>query len=190
MLTLKRLGETQLREIYHLRMRRDFPESELKPLGTMVRMLRAGVYDLIGVYDGEDLAVYALVFRRAGGSFLLLDYLAVEPSRRGQGIGSAALELIREHYRPEASAMFIECERPEHAPDLLGARSRIRFYVHAGAQLTDICVTLFGVEFLILCLPLGEGDIPSDCRAELLAVYRDMLAPALFERCVHMHSVQ
>ena len=189
-MTLKRLDEAQLREIYRLRMRRDFPESELKPLGTMVRMLRAGVYDALGVFDGGELSVYALVYRRAGGSVLLLDYLAVEPSRRGQGMGSAAIEMIREHYHTEASAMFIECERPEYVPDPAGAQSRIRFYVHAGAQLTDICVTLFGVEFLVLCMPLGKGDIPSDCRAELLAVYRDMLGLALFERNVQMHGVR
>lgn len=190
MLILKRLGETQLREIYRLRMRRDFPESELKPLDAMVRMLRAGVYDVLGIFDGEELNVYALVYRRAGGSVPLLDYLAVEPSRRGQGIGSAALELIKEHYRPDAAALFIECEQPEYTPDPEGAKARIRFYMHAGAQLTDICVTLFGVEFLILCLPLGEGKVPHDCRSELLAVYRDMLSPALFERYVRMHSVQ
>ena len=187
-MTLKRLDEAQLREIYRLRMRLDFPESELKPLDTMVRMLRAGVYDVLGAFDGEELAVYALVYRRAGGSALLLDYLAVEPSKRGKGMGSAALELIKERYRDEASALFIECERPEYAPDATGAQSRIRFYERAGAQMTDIFVTLFGVEFLILCMPLGEGSIPSDCGAELLAVYKDMLAPTLFERCVHMYG--
>ena len=190
MLTLKQLGEAQLREIYRMRMRRDFPESELKPLDTMVRMHREGVYDVLGVFDGGELAVYALVYRRTGGSVFLLDYLAVDPSRRGQGIGSAAIALIKEYYRSEASAMFIECERPEYAPDALEARSRIRFYMHAGAKQTDIFVTLFGVEFLILYLPFDGESVLTDCGAELLAIYRDMLAPALFESCVHMNSMR
>ena len=190
MLTLRQLGEAKLCEVYRERMRRDFPESELKPLEMMLRMLRAGVYDALGVFDGDELAAYALVYRRAGGRVPLLDYLAVEPSRRGHGAGSATLELLKAHYHASADALFIECEQPDAAPDPAGAQARIRFYRHSGARLTDLSVTLFGVDFRILYLPLREGLGTFDCEGELLALYKDMLAPSVFKRCVQLGRVQ
>ena len=190
MLTLRQLDEAQLCEVYRERMRRDFPDSELKPLEMMLRMLRAGVYDALGVFDGDELVAYALVYRRAGGRVPLLDYLAVEPSRRGQGAGSATIELLKAHYRASADALFIECEQPDVAPDTAGAQARIRFYRHSGAKLTDLNVTLFGVDFRILCLPLHEEMGAFDCEGELIALYKDMLAPSVFEQNVQLRRAQ
>ena len=183
MLTLRALDEAQLPDLYERHMRRDFPESELKPLKQVLRLFRRGVYDVLGAYDGDELAAYALVYRRAGGVAPLLDYFAVEPSRRGHGAGSEALALLRGHYGRQWQALLIECERPDATPDRAGAEARIRFYEHAGARCTNLRARLFGVEFRILCLPCTDAATAFDCEAELRALYLDMLTPEVFARC-------
>ena len=188
MIALRALPEAQLREVYLRSMRRDFPQSELKPLDTILNLCRRGVYEALGGYEGEHLAAYAMVYRRAQGRMPLLDYLAVEPDKRGKGAGGAMLQLLRERYAASCDAIFIECELPDVAPDPQEAEGRIRFYRHEGAQVTDLCVTLFGVEFRILCLPCGKARVIDDGLAdELLSLYRGMLTPALFAQNVHLY---
>ena len=160
MLTLRALPQEAIPRVYAL-MRRDFPQSELKPLDTLMRLVRKGVYDALGAYDGETLCGYAMLFRRRGGRMPLLDYLAVSPERRGQGVGGAMLGLLRARYH-DADALLIECERAQDAPDADAARRRLRFYARAGALQTGLRATLFGVEFVILCLPCAGGGLLAD----------------------------
>ena len=189
MIALRALTKAQLCEVYERCMRRDFPEDELKPLATILSLHGKGVYEALGGYDGDKLAAYAMVYRRAHGRMPLLDYLAVEPDRRGRGDGGAMLSLLRTRYADDCDAIFIECELPEAAPDPQEAKARIRFYQHEGARLTDLCVTLFGVEFCILCLPCAGKDVPEcDLAEELLSLYRGMLTPALYEQNVRLHN--
>lgn len=175
MLTLRRLSEAELREVFLRDMRRDFPRSELKPMRTILQMCREGVYDALGAYDAEGMAAYAMVYRNPNGRAPLLDYLAVEPGRRGGGIGGAWLSLLRAHYAQAFDALLIECEAPDRAPDARLARARLRFYEREGAQRTDLRATLFGVDYLILSLPLREERI--DCACELSAIYERMFTP-------------
>lgn len=189
MIALRALTEAQLREIYQRSMRRDFPESELKPLETILKLWRRGVYEALGGYEGEQLAAYAMVYRRRQSRMPLLDYLAVEPEKRGKGAGGEMLRLLRSRYAASHDAIFIECELPSAAPDPREAEGRIQFYRHEGARVTDLCVTLFGVEFCILCLPCGEERVPDDGLAdELLSLYRGMMTQTLFAQNVHLHQ--
>ena len=84
MLTLRPLTDTQTRLLYGHQMRRDFPESELKPLDSVLRMKRAGVYDVLGAHDGGTMIAYALVYRPRQGRVLLLDYLIGAMRRAGK----------------------------------------------------------------------------------------------------------
>ena len=172
MLELRKLHETQMRMLYAGQMRRDFPPSEYEPLG---------------VYDGEMLAAYTLIYRPEAGRMLLLDYLAVEPTRRGCGTGGEVLNLLRAHYSGCASALMIECERPRSAPDRETASRRIRFYERAGAKLTSVRIALFDVEYSILVLPCDDAwDEAGDWAEQILSLYRQMLPPHLFERHVRL----
>lgn len=191
MIALRALSRAQTGEVYARCMRRDFPADELKPLETILSLQSAGVYEALGGFDGETLAAYALVYRRAGERMALLDYLAVEPGRRGRGDGGAMLSLLRSRYADGCDALFIECELPQAAPDPKEAEARIRFYRNEGARLTDLCVTLFGVEFCILCLPCaGMGAPRGDLAEELLSVYRGMLSPEMFAQNVRLHGAR
>lgn len=184
---LTSLSGEALRLLYREGLRRDFPESELKPLSVVEALCAAGEYDVLEARDACGRAGYALVYRRPGGNMPLLDYFAVEPERRGQGVGGALLCAVCELYA-EADALIIESERPEDAPEREAAEARLRFYARAGAKRTDIAVTLFGVEFVILALPTRGKTPPEDgaLAGELARVYRAMLTPEGAKRNVHL----
>ena len=188
MLTLHLLTDTQTRLLYGHQMRRDFPESELKPLDSILRMKRAGVYDVLGAHDGGTMVAYALVYRPEQGRVLLLDYLAVEPSCRGRGTGAALLDAPRAYYADAAEVLLIECERPKAAPDEKQARGRIRFYERCGARLTSARVWLFEVEYSIMALPCGEASFRegTDWAQAILSLYRQMLEPEAYARNVRL----
>ena len=187
MLILKAMDDAQIGALYETCMRRDFPQSELKSLSSILKMKRAGAYDVLGAYrEDGGLAAYALLYRCAGERVALLDYLAVEPDCRGMGVGSALLGLLRTHFAASADVLLIECERPKAAPDEVLARKRIRFYTQAGAQLTSVRIWLFDVEYSILVLPCGEQMPACDWAEQMLSLYRQMLPSAMFERNVRL----
>lgn len=188
MLTLRPLPDAQTRLLYGHQMRRDFPESELKPLESILRMKRAGEYDVLGAHDGGTMIAYALVYRPRQGRVLLLDYLAVEPLWRGRGVGSALLAALRAYYADAADVLLIECERPKSAPDEKEARRRIRFYERCGARLTSTRVWLFEVEYSIMVLPCTEAADAEgrDWAKEILSLYRQMLEPEAYSRNVRL----
>lgn len=186
MLILRSLDESQIRLLYDRQMRRDFPPSELKTLASILALKRAGAYDVLGAYQGDALAAYALLYRPHEGRIALLDYLAVEPALRKHGLGSELLACLRRHYVQSFDALMIECERPKAAPDEAEARERIRFYMQAGAQMTSVRIWLFEVEYSILVLPCG-GQIPAqDWAQQMLSIYRQMLPRELYENNVRL----
>ena len=186
MLILKCLDDVQIGMLYEDRMRRDFPPSELKALSSIMNMRNRGVYDVIGAYEDDVFVAYALMYRDVSARVVLLDYLAVDESYRGQGIGTALLSRLKEHYAHSSDVLLIECERPKAAPDETGARKRIDFYMHAGAELTSVRIWLFGVEYSILVLPCQESMPARNWAQQMLALYRQMLPQDLYEKNVRL----
>lgn len=187
MLRLVTLDESRICHLYENRMRRDFPPSELKRLSSIIGMVRKDEYDVIGAYEGDEFAAYALVYRPQGEGVVLLDYLAVDENRRGRGIGTMLLGQLRSYYSEKADVILIECERPLSAPDEIGARKRIRFYARSGAVLTNVRIWLFEVEYSILVLPCASSDVPhKDWAQQMLTLYRQMLPQELYETNVRL----
>jgi hypothetical protein len=75
--TLRELGLDGLHHIYHEHLSLAFPRMERKPLSAMEKLMAAGRYEALGLYDGEELAAYALLWDDPEGGYVLLDYLAV-----------------------------------------------------------------------------------------------------------------
>lgn len=186
MMELRELEEAEIRRLYEFRMRRDFPVSELKHLSSILALRQRGMYDVLGAYQHGTLVAYALLYCPKVGRVFLLDYLAVEPDMRGRGVGHELLSMLRDYYAEKAGALVIECERPKAAPDEAAARKRIRFYQQAGAQLTQVRIWLFEVEYSILVLPCGEEMPALDWAKLMLSLYQQMLPPELFQRNVRL----
>ena len=125
---IKRLSPAGCEELYHTALPRDFPAAECKPFAEIRRLLEAGVYEPLLLTDdaGARLA-YAWQVVLPGQRTALLDYFAVRCDLRGSGVGTAALQLIRDYYALRVQDLLLECEHPAEAPDPAVARRRIGF---------------------------------------------------------------
>jgi len=80
---------------------------------------------------------------------ILLDYLAVQQSRRGTGIGSAALRKLRERYA--GKGLFVEIESPyEPGADQQVRLRRKAFYQSCGMKQIRVMADVFGVNMELL----------------------------------------
>lgn len=173
---LRKLTPAEGEPFYNEHLKRDFPDSELKPWWIMLEHLDRGMYDLLAAFDGDRLVGYAWQFCPPQGA-ILIDYLAIVPELRGQGWGTALLDALRQYYAPTGQMLVLESEHPEEAPDPEEAKRRLAFYFRAGLQDTGVETRLFGVRFCILSF--GELDDP---RQAIWDVYRTMLDDERFER--------
>ncbi len=178
---IETIDAEELKNLYETRLKEDFPPSELRPYSNMQYLLERGAYRcFVCREEGEPLA-YALFAVRDGAA--LLDYFAVEPSRRGQGIGGRFLAGLRQlSGQFGAPYVLIEAESVESAQTAAQTEERqrrLRFYRHCGCRTTGVYSLLFGVEYQILAMPLSgeEGPGPEETRAALESLYRLIVPP-------------
>lgn len=181
---ISELTAAQVTQVYQSHMTADFPPAELKPLARIRQALSEGRYRCTGLFDGEDLLAYGffVILRENGGTELLLDYFAVDASRRGQGIGSMFLRMLPEQF-PDAGAVLIEAESPEtadNAAERIRRERRIRFYLRNGCKENGTEAEVFGVRYQVLELPLRIAHTPEQLRQIYAALYRRILPPELF----------
>ena len=162
------LGEEGLTRLYQKEMTRDFPPQELKPLKAMAELMAQGRYQALGLYEGEKLLGYALVWREPGVPFVLLDYLGTLPGVRNRGLGGQLLDLLADYYREERG-IFGEAESDEGGADADRElrRRRLGFYLRHGFRYGGYDCALFGVHYQTLIR--GREDVTPE---ELLKVHR------------------
>ena len=155
---LEILSEKELEALYHRRLREDFPPDELRPFSSMQYLLRENAYRCFVYRENGNICAYAMLIVSHGAA--LLDYFAVAPELRGQGIGSqflAELKTISQEF--DVPYVLIEAESVESAetPEQLTERQRrFRFYKNCGCLSTPVFSLLFGVEYQILLLPIND----------------------------------
>lgn len=183
---LKLLTPEQLRSLYEQEMKRAFPPEELKPLKAMESLREQGKYDALGLWDGDELLGYALMWLEPGYPFALLDYLGTVEGKRGGGLGTQMLGLLREYYR-DYRGIFGEAEAPENgAPEGLQLRlRRLDFYKRNGFRYGGYDCALFGVHYQTLIL--GDEDVSAE---ELLqahyGIYSGYMPPKVFDRFIQI----
>lgn len=146
-----RLGDwTKLYRLYRLA----FPASERKPFAMIIKMYRRGKTDIWCVEREGRFAGLAITIN--GPDTILLDYFAVEPDCRGQGVGAEVLARLREIYG--GKRFFLEIESTlEPSPELELRKRRKNFYLRCGLQPMGVQVYLFGVKMELL----GAGCVLS-----------------------------
>lgn len=156
-------GLRQWTDIYTL-YQKAFPKSEKKPFWLIVKMVRKGSSHVWRFTRNGEFA--GLIITINGEKHILLDYLAVEESRRGTGIGTEILQLMRSHYA--GKGIFLEIESVYE--DCGNREQRIRrkhFYEKCGMTSMEVFVWLFGVKMELMGF---------DCRLsyeDYHAFYRD-----------------
>ena len=141
-----------------------------------------------GVFDGEQLAAYLLMVRPAGSKVSQLDYFAVLPAYRAQGLGAKLLAALPE-YEKDAQAILIEAEVPDKAEDEAMAVRRLGFYARCGAWDTHYTEHLFDAWFRILVLDCpGCASLAPEAVVEALAdCYRRTISEAEWQKYVQFY---
>ena len=179
---LKTLNERELSALYREEMVYDFPKSELKPLGAMLRLLEMGQYDPLVVTENGERVGYAMMWLPKSRQGALLEYLGVLRGKRNSGLGARILPLLAQRY----GQLFGEAEAPtsqdEAENDL--RRRRIGFYERNGFRVLDYECALFGVHFKCLY----RGPQTDDRAVERLhrSVYADYFSPQHMERYIQL----
>ncbi len=158
MYLVKKINPDELRKVYKEHIKNDFPRGERRPLFAMEKMREAGRYDCYGYYQDGNLIAYACYILTQSGSYALLDYFAVIPELRGQGIGSEFLQSLT-GYLSAKCGVFIEAESPDSAKsenEKQTREGRIRFYLSNGAKQTNSKCLLFGVDYNILFIATDD----------------------------------
>lgn len=186
-MNIRDLTRDEIRKAYVEHLERDFPSDELKPLDRIEKSIDDGQYRCIGAFD-DDFLAYAFFVIVNGIS--LLDYYAVVPSKRGEGIGTGFLS--QAILSTGIDFTLIEIEDPESgvdASDIVARSKRKSFYLNAGCVDTEVKVTTFGVDFLLLEYPTGAD---AHSRTEVAEAYRDLyreiLPRRMFERNIKVSA--
>ena len=158
--------------------RQSFPLLELMPVSLLKRRVRQGRYHICGAYEG-DIPV-GLAFYVVTDAGVYLDFLAVFPDKRGNGYGGEILRLLKAQH-PE-KPLFLIIERPTDE----NTRRRLHFYQRNGFERSGTELTLFFVDFELLCL---GGKVPFEAFSDAMQCITSPFFIKLFlHRRAHKHA--
>ena len=187
--TWRLLTPGELTDVYLQEMRRDFPAGELKPLSMILASEAEGTAHTWGVFDGQKLAAYLLMVQPQGVAVSQLDYFAVVPEYRAQGIGAQLLAQLPQQ-EAAADAILIEAEMPEKAEDAAMAKRRLGFYARCGARDTGYTEHLFDAWFHILVMPCPGRPLLEDQLAvdALVSCYKRTISESQWRKYVQFYA--
>ncbi|MCD8075870.1 MAG: GNAT family N-acetyltransferase [Lachnospiraceae bacterium] len=110
-----------------------FPPQQRQEFALIERRTAMGEMEILLIREERKPIGFAIL--AYGEKLVLLDYFVIAEKYRGQGLGSAALELIRELY--DDRPFFLETEEQDE-----GARA---FFLYNGLYETGICIDQGGV---------------------------------------------
>lgn len=160
-------GTAQWLAVYRLYLR-SFPRAERKPFRAILDIHNSGRGDVWYCTNGGKFIGFASTV--CGKDLVLVDYLAVSPSRRDGGAGSGILAGLKRQYVDKH--LFLEIESVwENVPDRDARLRRKAFYLRNGFTPMKLMIWLFGVKMEVLGM---------DCSftfEEYLRFYTERLSP-------------
>lgn len=137
--------------------RQAFPAFERKPFSIIRSMQKKGKSDIW--YFEKDGRFAGLVFTINSNDVILIDYLAIDANKRGEGIGSEIITQLRDYYPDKG--IFVEIESVFDKCENIDERLRRKqFYLNNDMLPMKVMVVLFGVEMELLglncCLTYDE----------------------------------
>ena len=125
-----------------------FPKAERKPFSVIEKMRDEGICDILEIKENGKPCGLAVAERAEGCA--LLDYFAVDPGKRGGGIGGRALEQLCRRYSEGGFFLEIESTFEKSAGNMQERISRKRFYLNRGFFETGCEIMLYGVRMELL----------------------------------------
>ena len=143
-----------------------FPASERKELTYMLTGDKAAAYEVLAV-STPDCPVAGMVITVTHGDLTMLDYLAISPDLRGQGLGHAVLPMVRDRVTEKnGGRFFLEIETPPPAciprDPCTNAEQRVRrkaFYASAGMVETGVRAFIYESNMELLAFPEDAAAI-------------------------------
>ena len=175
--------------MYRLRLVKDFPANEVKPLRIIEQAARKNRYRCYGLKDGEELLAYA--FFMILGEQALLDYFAVRQELRGTGIGSRFLRELGGNIMKECECVLLETEDPAAVSDPAEKRTRerrLRFYLKNGLRDTGVRTRVFGSDYRVMAFPGDDSPGQDETVRRYKAHYRAILS--LPSRAIHVKIIK
>lgn len=127
-----------------------FPSEERKPFFFMKQQTKKGKCEILIIQEEKkNLGLVMLIPFR---DILLIDYLAIDKSAQGNGVGSSALAMLRERYPGKRILIEIE-ELDEAAENAKQRESRKKFYLRNGFVECNEKVGVAGCRFELLGMP-------------------------------------
>lgn len=161
-----------------------FPKEERKPYQLMEEKQREGKMQIWAIVEEEKQDFCGLAITILYKNLVLLDYFAICLEKRGNGIGSKVLAILKEKYRNRC--LFLEIESTgEYAGSLSIEEQQVRrkrksFYHQNGIKDTGLEVVLFGVPMEVLST--GKGiDFE-----EYLELYVDTFGKKIADKIVYV----
>ncbi len=160
----------QLKKIKKL-YKKAFPRCERCPFRLLLNQRKNGTGELFALVDGKSFTGFVIMAFH--GDFALINYFAIEDALRGKGMGTDALELIKDKYRNKR--LFLESELPdEHNPNNVQQLRRLAFYKRCGFRVVGNPVSVFNNRFLLMSC--GEGISFDEYVAVLTGVFGSFVA--------------
>ncbi len=182
---LKTLTKNQIKDLYNDRLIIDFPPAELKPLPVILDAVDKGIYEGLGLYDGEEMVGYSSLVKQADN--YLVDYLAIFSEKRNSGIGSNLIKLLA-GYMDGTGSVIVEVEDPQYGSNDEDRELRTRrlfFYLRNGCFDTGVRVRCFGVEFIIL--KMGNTEIEKKkCWDIYSSFYKAVLPEGMYDENIEL----
>ena len=124
-----------------------FPKCERKPFAIIRYKQYKRAADVWMLEDAGEFIGLAITMN--GPDLVLLDYFAIDDTKRGKGYGSKALKLLQERYA--GYRFFLEIERTDVEADNIEERKRRKsFYLQNGMTELKVHAVLFGVKMELL----------------------------------------
>lgn len=146
------LTAVELERLYREDMTRDFPSAERKPLPCLLKLMAEGRYEPYALFRDGSVLAYALYWKADSAPYKMLDYYAVRPAGRNQGLGGALLGEMLARFCDGAHGVFLEAELPvsgDEAADAL-RRRRLGFYQRCGLRRAGYTTDIFTVPYAVL----------------------------------------
>ncbi len=181
---LKQLSKDEVITLFNERIVNDFAKEEIKPLNVILKAMDDGIYECLGLFDGD--AIYGYTFLVKMGMNYLVDYVAVYPEHRNNGVGSKMLSCLSD-YLAKADLVIGEVEDPDYTEDeelKSLQKRRIEFYKRNGCRDTGLRVRCFGVPFIILETAGSTGAGKDELWEVYQSFYKAVLPKEMFERNV------
>ena len=126
---LKKLGLEDFDEVFRI-LEISFPKSERRDYEGQKSLFCNPVYNAYGAYDGSDGTLSAVITVWDFGFTVFVEHFAVDPLKRGKGMGSKIIAEISEHF---GKPLCLEVEIPSTDT----AVRRVGFYKRNGFYLNE-----------------------------------------------------